>query len=180
MKQTKSWVPKATSSSLSHSDILIYLLLGFQRAIAFVLPVGNALRVAVSIGHAAIHSSVLVPILGPEEMYQPTQQEHYQSASSSNNKNHIQEEVLVRGHFVYSWAQVVSSVVTEDVADPVHSPGDWVTWLIFVDVGEETSLLAVPGDRKTAGMKDKKKHGEHPQRTPTICRYFIPCLQIAF
>lgn len=31
---------------------------------------------------------------------------------------------------------MVGTVVTEDIANPVDSPGDRVAWLIFVNVGE--------------------------------------------
>lgn len=36
------------------------------------------------------------------------------------------------------------TVVTENIADPVNSPAHRVAWLIFVNIGEITGLLAVP------------------------------------
>lgn len=39
---------------------------------------------------------------------------------------------------------MAGTVVTEDVVDPVHSSGHRVAWLVFVNVGEKLSLLAVP------------------------------------
>lgn len=39
---------------------------------------------------------------------------------------------------------MASTVVTEDVVDPVHSPGHRVAWLVLVNVGQKLSLLAVP------------------------------------
>lgn len=51
---------------------------------------------------------------------------------------------MVGGHLIYSGAQVVGTVVTEDVADPVGGSGHRMAWLVFVDVGQNTCLLAVP------------------------------------
>lgn len=39
---------------------------------------------------------------------------------------------------------MAGTIVTQDVVDPVHSPTNRVTRLVFVNVGEELSLLAVP------------------------------------
>lgn len=39
---------------------------------------------------------------------------------------------------------MAGAAVTEDVVDPVHSPGHRVAWLVFVNGGQELSLLPVP------------------------------------
>lgn len=116
---------------------------------------------AVSVGHATIipgeaTSSALVPGVPPQQSDQPLQSKEAQSQSSHDGENHIQQEVLVGGHLVYGRAQVVGTVVTEDVADPVDGPGHRVAWLVFVNVGEKTCLLAVPVWRETGvGNRDK-------------------------
>lgn len=105
---------------------------------------------AMSVGHVAIipgdaTSSALVPDLPPQHSYQPPQDEAAQSQGSPYGDNHIHQEVLVGRHLVYGRAQMVGTVVTEDVADPVDGPAHRVAWLVFVNVGEKTCLLAVPG-----------------------------------
>lgn len=114
-----------------------------------MFPVGHALAMAMSIGHVTVipgdtASSALVPDLAPQQSYQPLQGKGSQSQGSSYSENHIQQKVLVGRHLVYGGAQVVGTVVTEDVADPVNGPGHGVAWLVLVNVGENTCLLAVP------------------------------------
>lgn len=97
---------------------LIYLLLAFQGAVAFVFPVGHALAMAVSVGRVAVIPgdaaafSALVPGLPPQPSYQPSQCEDDQKNGGPYSDNHIQQEVLIGGHVVYGGAQVVGTVVT--------------------------------------------------------------------
>lgn len=114
-----------------------------------MFPVGHALTVAMSIGHVTIipgdsNSSTLVPDLPPQQSYQVPQGKAGQSQGSRYRENHIQQEVLVGRHLVHGRAQVVGTVVTEDVVDPVDGPGNRVAWLVFVNVGQTLCLLAVP------------------------------------
>lgn len=119
-----------------------------------MLPIGHTLAMAMSIGDVTIipgdaTASALVPDLPPQQSYQPPQGKDGQSQGSPYCENHIQQKVLVGGHLVYGGAQVVGTLVTEDVADPVDGPGHRVAWLVFVNVGEKTCLLAVPTQGET-------------------------------
>lgn len=131
-----------------------------------MFPVGHALAMAMAIGHVTIIpgdaiSSGLVLDLPPQRPYQPSQGKETQSQGSPYRENHIQQEVLVGGHLVHSGAQVIGTMVTEDVADPIDGPGHRVAWLVFVNVGEQTCLLAVPRYGKTeVGYKEKSCYGQ--------------------
>lgn len=131
------------------SEALIHLLLDFQGAIAIVFPIGNGLAMAMSIGHVTIipddTSSAVVPDFPPQQSYQPTKSKAHESQASHYGNNHIQQEVLVGVHIVYSWAQVAGAIVAEDIVDPIDCSGHWVAWLVFVNVGKKTRLLAVSG-----------------------------------
>lgn len=121
-----------------------------------MFPVSHALIMAMSVGHVPIIPGVTpysarVPNLPPQQPYQPVQGKTAQSQGSPYSDNHIQQEVLVRVYLVYGGAQVIGTVVTEDVADPVDSSGHRVARLVFVNVGEKTCLLAVPMVGETAG-----------------------------
>lgn len=111
-----------------------------------MLPIGQAVTVAMTIGHDAIIPTDVALISEPtakHPKYLP-QEKAAQSQGSANGEDHVQEEVLVWRYLVHSWAQVAGTIVTQDVVDPVHSPTNRVTRLVFVNVGEELSLLAVP------------------------------------
>lgn len=115
----------------------------------FVFPIAHALTVAMSIGHATIipgdvNSSSLVHNLPPQQSYQLPQGKASQSQGCPYNENHIQQEVLVKRHSIHGRAQVVGTIVTEDVADPVGRPVNRVARLVFVNVGQKLCLLAVP------------------------------------
>lgn len=111
-----------------------------------MLPIGQAVTVAMTIGHDAIIPAEVTLISEPTAKhlkYLP-QEKAAQSQGSANGEDHVQEEVLVWRYLVHSRAQVAGTIVTEDVVDPVHSPAHRVARLVFVNVGEELSLLAVP------------------------------------
>lgn len=104
---------------------------------------------AMSVGHVTILPGVttsfaLVPDLASEQPYQLLQGKAGQGQGSSYSDYHIQQKVLVGGHLVHGGAQMAGTVVTEDVADPVGGSGRRVAWLVFVNLGEKTRLLAVP------------------------------------
>lgn len=109
-----------------------------------MLPIGQAVTVAMTIGHEAIIPSYIALVSEPTKnpKYLP-QEKAAQSQSSANGEDHVQEEVLVWRYLVHSRAQVAGTIVTEDVVYPVHSPAHRVARLVFVNVGEELSLLAV-------------------------------------
>lgn len=115
-----------------------------------MFPVDHALAMAMSIGHVTIipgdaaPSALVLDLLPPQQSYQPLQGKVGQSQGNPHSENHIQQEVLVGGHLVYSGAQVFGTVVTKDVADPVGGPGHRVAWLVFMNVGEKTRLLPIP------------------------------------
>lgn len=128
-----------------------------------MFPVGHAFIMAMSIGHVSIipsgtASSALVPLKQSE---QSAQGKDSQSQGSSHCDDHIQQEVLVGGHLVYGGAQVVGTVVTEDVADPVGSSGDGMAWLVFVNVGENTCLLAVPTQEDRGNENTERQDTGH-------------------
>lgn len=111
-----------------------------------MLPIGQAFTVAMTIGHDTIIPADVALISKPtakHPKYLP-QEKATQSQCSTNGEDHVQEEVLVWRYLVHSRAQVAGTFVTEDVVDPVHSPAHRVARLVFVNVGEELSLLAVP------------------------------------
>lgn len=118
---------------------LIRLLLVFQRAIAAVLPVGDAASMTVSVGRAAIipdgASSGVVHGLSPEQSHQASQGKDSERHGYCDRKNDIQQKILIEGDFVHSGSKVVCSFVPENVANPIDSPGHWVARLIFVNVG---------------------------------------------
>lgn len=114
-----------------------------------MFPIGHDLIMAMSIGHVTIipgvtTSSALIPDLLPQQSHQLVQGKAGQSQRNSYSGDHIQQEILVGGHLVYGGAQVVGTLVTEDVADPIDSSGHGVARLVFVNVGEKTCLLTVP------------------------------------
>lgn len=99
-----------------------------------------------TVGHDAITPADVTLISEPtakHPKYLP-QEKAAQSQGSADGEDHVQEEVLEWRYLVHSRAQVDCTVVTEDVVDPVHSPAHRVARLVFVNVGEESSLLAVP------------------------------------
>lgn len=111
--------------------------------------IGHAFTMAMSIDHVAIISNgttsfVLVPELYPQQSSQSTQGKDAHSHDSHNGENDIQQEILVRRHLIYGRAQVVGTIMTEEVADPVDGSGHRVAWLVFVNGGEKVCLLAVP------------------------------------
>lgn len=111
-----------------------------------MLPIGEAVTVAMTIGHDGIIPSYVALVAESttkHPKYLP-QEKAAQSQGSANGEDHVQEEVLVWRYLIHSRAQVAGTIVTEDVVYPVHSPAHRVARLVFVNVGEELSLLAVP------------------------------------
>lgn len=117
---------------------LIRLLLVFQRAVAAVLPVGDAATMTVSVGGAAFipdgTSSAVVCGLSPEQSRQPAQGVDGESYAYCDRNNYIQQEILIGGHFVHGRSKVVCPFVPENVANPIDGPGHRVARLIFVNV----------------------------------------------
>lgn len=125
---------------------LISFLFIFQAAIAFELPIGQAVAVAVAVGQDA---SLLggVALISEPSAQQPVQLpdgEAEQSQDSPHTDDHVQQKVLVRRDLVDGRAEVAGAVVPENVADPVHSPAHRVARLVLVDGGQKLGLLAVP------------------------------------
>lgn len=111
-----------------------------------MLPIGQALTVAMTVGHDAIITGDVTLTSEPraEHSKHLPQEEADQSQNGADGEDHIQQEVLVGRNLVYSRAQVTGAVVTQDVVDPVHSPAHRVARLVLVNVGQTLSLLAVP------------------------------------
>lgn len=83
---------------------LIYFLFIFQQAIAFVLPIGHALAVAMTIGHDATIPGDVTLISEPiaQQSKHLPQGKANQSQDGTYGEDHIQQEVLVWGHLVHS------------------------------------------------------------------------------
>lgn len=90
-----------------------------------MLPIGHALAMAMTIGHDASIPGDITLISEPtaQQLKHLSQGKAKQSQDSTYGKDDIQQEVLVRRYLIHSWPQVAGAVVSEDVVDPVHSPG---------------------------------------------------------
>lgn len=125
-----------------------------------MFPIDYALTMAMAISHVTIIPSdsnprTLVRDLPPQQSYQVPQRKDRQSHHSPNRENHVQQEILVGGHLIHSRAQVVGTIVTEDVADPVDSSGHRVAWLVFVNAGQKSCLLAIPWYGEREGLEPR-------------------------
>lgn len=83
---------------------LIYFLFIFQQAIAFVLPIGHALAVAMTIGHdATVPGDItLISQSTAQQSKHLPQGKADQSQDGTYGKDHIQQEVLVWRYLVHS------------------------------------------------------------------------------
>lgn len=111
-----------------------------------MLPIGQALTVAMTVGHDARIPGDATLTSEPRAKHSEhlPQEEADQGQDGTEGEGHVQQEVLVGRHLVHSRAQVAGAVVTQDVVDPVHSPAHRVARLVLVDGGQALSLLAVP------------------------------------
>lgn len=63
---------------------------------------------------------------------------------------------------------MAGTVVAENIADPVNSPGHGVAWLIFVNIGKIACLLAVPGQAGGAEVRREDKMRRFDEQTLQI------------
>lgn len=83
---------------------LISFLFIFPRATAFVLPIGHALAMAMTIGHDASIPGDITLISEPtaQQLKHLSQGKAKQSQDSTYGKDDIQQEVLVRRYLIHS------------------------------------------------------------------------------
>lgn len=121
-------------------------------AVAFVLAVCDAV-VTVSVG--LFHHGHASPQTRAGQSNYPVHAVADEKQGSHQGSGDVQQEVLVDGDAVDGRAQVLGTMVPQDVVDPVNGTCHWMARLIFVDLGQLQGFFSIP--EKWVNKKQKKE-----------------------